>query len=309
MTILTVTLNPAIDIAYQLDHLALGSMNRVSKLSKTAGGKGLNVSRVLDELGADVIATGFADRRLGTELIRELEGGGISCRFTRIIGRTRNCIAILHAGMQTEILEKGPTILKEEKEAFLQAFEKSLGDVEAITMSGSLPAGLDPDFYSQLVKLASQRNKPVLVDISGLALEALVNAEIKPTLIKPNIEEFSMLLGLEIGLENVKEALNEPLFDGIDWIVISLGKAGTIARVKGELYRVRIPEIAVINPVGSGDASVAGLAFGMTIGASIEDCLKLANVCGMLNAQEAQTGHINMEHFPELFEQIKVEKI
>lgn len=309
MSILTVTLNPAIDISYPLETFHLNTVNRVAQVGKTAGGKGLNVSRVLKELGADVLATGFVDDILGAEIVENLKSEGIDSRFTKISGKTRNCIAILHEGQQTEILEKGPRILREEAEGFIDNFKAMLAEVEAIAISGSLPDGLQETFYSDLIAIANKQEKTVVLDCSGRTLETVLKNPEKPSVIKPNLEELTDLLGKEVTLENIKESLQDRLFNGIEWIVVSLGKDGAFAKVSDEFYRVKIPKIEVVNPVGSGDATVAGLVYGISQHERVENTLKGANVCGMLNAQEAKTGHINKANYQTLFDQLKVEKI
>ena len=309
MSILTVTLNPAIDISYPLETFHLNTVNRVAQVGKTAGGKGLNVSRVLKELGADVLATGFVDDILGAEIVENLKSEGIDSRFTKISGKTRNCIAILHEGQQTEILEKGPRILREEAEGFIDNFKAMLAEVEAIAISGSLPDGLQETFYSDLIAIANKQEKTVVLDCSGRTLEAVLKNPEKPSVIKPNLEELTDLLGKEVTLENIKESLQDRLFNGIEWIVVSLGKDGAFAKVSDDFYRVQIPKIDVVNPVGSGDATVAGLVYGISQHERVENTLKRANDCGMLNAQEAKTGHINKANYQTLFDQLKVEKI
>ncbi len=184
-----------------------------------------------------------------------------------------------------------------------------LAKVEAIAISGSLPDGLQETFYSDLIAIANKQEKTVVLDCSGSALEAVLKNPHKPSVIKPNLEELTDLLGKEVTLENIKESLQDRLFDGIEWIVVSLGKEGAFAKVSDEFYRVKIPKIDVVNPVGSGDATVAGLVYGISQNETVENTLKGANVCGMLNAQEAKTGHINRTNYQALFDQLKVEKI
>ena len=135
--ILTVTMNPSIDISYPLDVLQLDTVNRVAEVSKTAGGKGLNVTRVLSEIKDPVAATGLLGGRTGQFILDHL-GEGIEERFFEIAGDTRNCIAILHEGKQTEILEKGPTISEKEGQGFLQHYRHLIDQVEVVAISGSL---------------------------------------------------------------------------------------------------------------------------------------------------------------------------
>ena len=129
--ILTVTMNPSIDISYPLDVLQLDTVNRVTEVSKTAGGKGLNVTRVLSEIQDPVAATGLLGGRTGQFILDHL-GKGIEERFFEIAGDTRNCIAILHEGKQTEILEKGPTISEKEGQDFLDHYRHLVEQVEVV---------------------------------------------------------------------------------------------------------------------------------------------------------------------------------
>ncbi|WP_225791378.1 PfkB family carbohydrate kinase, partial [Streptococcus pneumoniae] len=112
-----------------------------------------------------------------------------------------------------------------------------------VAISGSLPAGLPVDYYASLVELANQAGKPVVLDCSGAALQAVLESPHKPTVIKPNNEELSQLLGREVSedLDELKEVLQEPLFAGIEWIIVSLGANGTFAKHGDTFYKVDIP--------------------------------------------------------------------
>ena len=115
--ILTVTMNPSIDISYSLDELKIDTVNRVVDVTKTAGGKGLNVTRVLSEFGDSIVATGLVGGKLGDFLVENIDDK-VSKRFFSIQGETRNCIAILHGENQTEILEKGPKFKNKKVKTF-----------------------------------------------------------------------------------------------------------------------------------------------------------------------------------------------
>lgn len=308
--ILTVTLNPSIDIFYSLEELALDTVNRIHQVTKTAGGKGLNVTRVLSECSEQVLATGFLGGELGDFLLRQLPLT-ISSSFYKIEGNTRNCIAILHGGQQTEILEAGPMISKTEAAGFLNHFKKLLKQVTVVSISGSLALGLPTDYYVQLVRLINKEGKKAVLDCSGKALAAVLKSTEKPYLIKPNNEELSQLLGREIPKEisSLKAALEDSLFDGVEWIIVSLGAEGCFAKHGSTYYKVDIPKISVVNPVGSGDATVAGIVSALYHEKKDEELLKQANVLGMLNAQEKMTGHVNLKHYQTLFDQIKVREV
>ena len=308
--ILTVTMNPSIDVSYPLEELNIDTVNRIEKVSKTAGGKGLNVSRVLSQLNAPLTATGVVGGKFGDYLTEQLDKDGIPHSFSKIDGETRSCIAILHEGKQTEILESGPEVTAEEQEAFVAHFEELMADTDFITISGSLPKGINHDFYSLLIDKATEADVKVLLDTSGATLKASLENTHKPFLIKPNETEIADLLGKEIhSNDELVEALEDKEFDGIEWIVVTLGADGAIVKHQKNYYRVDIPTIKVVNPVGSGDSTIAGLAYALSEGKSPEDVIKSGMVTGMLNTLEEKTGFINIDNFETLFKQIKVEKI
>lgn len=309
--ILTITLNPSVDIAYQLDTFHLDTVNRVEKVQKTAGGKGLNVTRVLKQVGEDVVATGFIGGEIGSYVKKQLTRNDIKNFFVEIGNETRNCIAVLHDGQQTEILEQGPTIQEHEALNFIEHLEIILNNVEVVVISGSLPKGLASNYYVEIVELCKQCDVAVVLDCSGEALKKVLESQQKPTVIKPNTEELSQLIGKNItdDIQELKSVLSGQLFQGIEWIVVSLGAKGAFAKHNDKFYRVKIPKINVVNPVGSGDSTVAGIAASLAHALPDVGLLKNANVLGMLNAQEEQTGYVNLEHSEVLYSQIEVEEV
>lgn len=309
--IVTVTMNPSIDISYPLEKLKLDTVNRIDRVSKTAGGKGLNVTRVIHDLKGDVLATGVLGGFHGAYIAEELKKAGIKQAFTAIQEESRDSIAILHEGNQTEILEAGPTVSEAEQQAFLENFQELVKEAEIVTISGSLAKGLPLNFYQRLVQLAEEQVVKVLVDTSGESLRQVLTGEHKPFLIKPNLEELEALLGQPFSiddLEALQRALALPLFTGVEWIVVSLGKDGALAKYRDSFYRVTIPTIKTVNPVGSGDATIAGFAYGLSQKMSVTELLKLCMAAGMANAQEERTGHVNPANVDMHFEEINVKK-
>lgn len=301
-------MNPSVDIAYQLPTFKLDDVNRVSNVNKSAGGKGLNVTRVLKEIDEDLTATGLIGGDLGNYIKSQLDQGAIHHDFYQIKGNTRNCIAILHEGLQTEILESGPTISDVEGEAFKNHFESLLKDAEVVSISGSTPSGLATDYYAELIMIANAKEVPVVLDTSGESLRQVLLSGHKPKVIKPNVDELSQLLGRELDkdLNLLKEALQDSLFNGVEWVIVSLGSEGAFAKHHDLYYKVDIPTIDIVNPVGSGDSTVAGIVSGITRNYDDVTLLKHANVLGMLNAQEEITGHVNLNHYEALFNKIQV---
>lgn len=309
--ILTVTLNPSVDIAYQFDSFETDALNRPSSVRKTAGGKGLNVTRVLKALNEDVKAAGFLGGTNGEFILNELHKAGIETAFENIPDDTRNCIAILHEGKQTEILEKGPLISHRDSAVFKRNFAALLNECDAVVFSGSLPQGIDDTYYAELIQIARSSGIPTVLDCSDAPLRKALKAEIKPYVIKPNIDELRSLLKREVtkGVSSLKAALLEETFASVPWVIVSLGKDGCFAKHHDTFYLVRIPSITVVNPVGSGDSTVAGIVSALVHDFDDEELLKHANTLGMLNAMEEATGKVNLKNYDSLYKQIIVQKV
>ena len=301
--ILTVTMNPSIDTRYQLDKLIIDDVNRVTP-EKTAGGKGLNVSRVLLQLGDDVLATGLLGGHMGAYMAELMDADGVKNDFVPIAGETRICLNILHEGNQTELLESGPQIAPAELEAFTAKFAELAAKADVVTLSGSLPRGVDAGYYAELVKIAEEAGAKVLLDTSGASLEAALESDAKPELVKPNLTEINGLLGTSFTTDDV-DALREALaaddrFAGIPWVVVSMGAAGSVGFHEGRAFRAKTPAIAAVNATGSGDSTIAGFAHAIAAGADDVTVLKTANTCGKLNAMDPKTGHLVMDRWEEI---------
>lgn len=307
--IVTVTMNPSVDISYPLETFSLDQVNRCSQVKKTAGGKGLNVTRVIHQMNENVLATGLLGGTVGEFIKKQLTEAAIRHSFSSIDDETRNCIAVLHdKGQQTEILESGPTISEEELEQFKHLFLEKINSANVITISGSLPKGVSKAFYAELLKEIAELDKKVVLDTSGESLKNVLQAPYKPYAIKPNLEELHELTGTIIQNEKeLPDILNHSLFSGIPLIMVSLGKNGAFIKFENEFYQASIPTIEVVNPVGSGDATVAGMAIGLAQNMEIQEIIKMSMTLGMLNAMEKQTGHVNTQYFDELYKQIAVE--
>lgn len=307
--ILTITANPSVDISYQLEKFNIDDVTRTSDIEKHAGGKGIHVGYVLKELGAKPVHSGFAGGKLGEFIEEGLEDRGQEARFVKIKGDTRNCIAILHEGKQTEILEAGPTISKKEEEEFLNKLDQISEGCHIINISGSLPKGLTSDFYKEIIKYAKKHDKFVSVDTSGKTLKDMINAEEKPDLIKPNETEIADVLGRKIEKKDLKEILEEEPFKDIPYIIVSMGKDGAMVKIKDKIYNAKVPKVEDVNPVGSGDSSLAGALFAIDEGKSDEEIIKTSMTCGLLNVLTEEIAHIEIEEFDKYFEEIKVEEV
>lgn len=308
--ILTVTMNPSIDMSYFQDEskkFQIDEVNRFSNYTKTAGGKGLNVSKVVHQLEAPLLATGLVGGNFGQYIKDYLDEQEIKHDFSEISSETRNSIAILHEGKQTELLESGPEITFSEKAFFLEKFVGLVEEASVLTISGSLPRGLNTDFYAKIIGIAKESNVAVLLDSSGGALKEALKVEIKPTLIKPNIDEITELVGREPSINNIEEfksILNEEYFKNIEWIIVSLGAEGAFIKHHDKYYHAQVPSIDAVSAVGSGDATIAGLAYSIYNNEDTENIIKTGMTTGVLNTLEENTGYINLDNFDRIYEQI-----
>ena len=303
--ITTVTLNPAIDTRYFIEDFKEGRLFRAEKTIKSPGGKGLNVTKVLRQMGADVVATGIIGGKNGEWIQENLKKMDIKEEFYVSSAETRVCIAVLAKHSETEILESG----EELTDSDLRAFEKKLMELveksDVITMSGSLPKGMDAGYYQKLVELVNRKGKKVILDTSGKSL--LEGVKGKPNLIKPNFDELEYVLGESIdGRDKIKKAVEKLKNLGAQNVLVSLGGEGAIYFGE-EILKITIPKIKIHNTVGSGDSSVAGFAKGLDDGLELNEILKLSMACGMSNAQSMETGRVIPEDVKEFMENITVE--
>ncbi|MFI3131091.1 1-phosphofructokinase family hexose kinase, partial [Mammaliicoccus sciuri] len=260
MKLLTITLNTSVDIAYQLDHFELNQTNRVKNVIKTAGGKGLNVTRVANILGIDHLATGIIGGTTGEFIKRDLDQDHIKHDFYETNIESRQCIAILNGAHQTELLEQGDSITQEDIQLLIQHVTELIQGHDMIAISGSALPGMNVEAYQTLIDIAVSHGKKVLLDVNGHTLKDLLNHEGQslPYLIKPNIEELAQLFNVkdQDNHQEIINALKSPLLSQIPCVMISLGSNGALYKYQHQIYKVNIPKIKVVNAVGSGDREI-----------------------------------------------------
>lgn len=307
--ILVVNLNASVDKRYKISEVTKGSVMRASHVDNTPGGKGIHVANVVTILKEDCIATGFLGGKTGEFIEEKLNEYNIRQDFVKIQGDTRECIAIITDDLtQTEILEPGPEVKISEQDEFIKKYTELIKDSDIIVASGSLPRNIPKDFYGKLIKMANDLGKKFLLDTSGDLLKEGIKA--KPFFIKPNKDEIEALTGRKI--ESVEDAIAEIKEfhkQGIELVVISLGSDGSIAGYNNKFYKVNVPKVNAVNPVGSGDSYVGGIAVALQRGYNIEDMLKYASACGTANALEEETGFVNKNTVEDLFNQISINTI
>jgi 1-phosphofructokinase family hexose kinase len=283
-TITTVTLNPAVDVAVTVERLVQGGTNRCRLDSVDPGGKGLNASRVIGRLGRPTLALGFLGGPTGQMVRARLDAEGVPYCFDEVDDLTRlnTMVYELLNGQRTRIYLPGARV----DPAKIEWLRERLADVPAgstVILAGSVPPGLPHDVYRDLVGWLGARRVRTVVDTSGAALAAALDA--RPTLIKPNTDEVMELLGRTLATdEDVVAAAGELRQRGAEHVVISQGAAGAIAVGPEGVWKAVPPAVRARSTVGSGDSMVAGLAIALNEGKDVAEALRLGTAAGAATA-------------------------
>lgn len=308
--ITTITLNASVDKLYLVEQVEMGTVMRVKTVSNSAGGKGLNVSKIAALAGEKVNALGFLGGFNGQYVRSLLKDYGIESNFIETAGETRSCINIrnLATNEHTEFLEPGLPVTAHEISEFINSFEQAMKTTDVITISGSVPAGVPAAFYSDLILRARAAGKPIILDTSGELLIEGVKA--KPNMIKPNVDEIAQITGKTVdSLGDLIAAATKLHNDGIPYVVISLGKEGSLLVCDEGIFRGITPDIPIVNTVGCGDSMVAGFAVGITRGYNAAEMLRYATAISTANALAIPTGYFEQEDLKKLLAMVEVKKL
>ncbi|MBE5910071.1 1-phosphofructokinase [Pseudobutyrivibrio sp.] len=313
--ILTVTLNAAIDKRYVVENFQEGEVNRVLECEYVPGGKGLNVSKPLAIAGADVVATGFVGGHAGAYICDRLKDFKVKDGFYRVAAESRSCINIWDTAKkkQTEFLEPGFVIDEKDWKGFEEKFKELAKDAEVVTISGSVPKGLDSSAYKKLISIVKDLGKKVILDTSGKLLTEAV--EEIPYMIKPNIDEIAMLTGEKINVdapnffEDVIAAAKRVHNMGVKLVVVSLGADGSLMVCDDGVFRAIVPRVDAVNTVGCGDSMIAGFALGISEGLSPVETMRKASAISAASAMTEETGRFNISDMKNILHQIDIKQI
>jgi 1-phosphofructokinase len=275
--IATITLNPAIDQTASIPNFAAGEVNRVEWEQSDPGGKGVNVASFLTDFGYSVAVSGFLGMDNAAIFQQFFAQKQINDRFIRIPGKTRINIKIVDDAQQqvTDVNFPGQTATASEVGKLIQTVDELAIDCDWFVLSGSIPAGISPGIYAELILRLKAKGKKVVLDASGESLRQAVAAA--PAIIKPNIGELQELLGQQLATEAaIVQAAQRLLEQGIHCVAVSRGAEGAIFVEPQETVLARPPKVEVKSTVGAGDAMVSGLVTGKLRGLPLSDCARLA---------------------------------
>lgn len=274
--IVTVTMNPAIDKTVEIKKLLPGDLNRIQKVEYDAGGKGINVSKTIHELGGESVAVGFLGGNAGKTIENVLKERGISCDFVWVDGETRTNTKVFEEnGNVTELNEPGAVPTGEQMEKLM---EKLLGYASKDTLfvlAGSIPKGSENTIYGDMIRLLHEKGAKTLLDADG---ELLKNALPQgPDIIKPNRAELEEYAGLphNAAKQELFNAARELVKQGVETVAVSMGKEGALL-IQGKL-QAQCPALSVKahSTVGAGDAMVAALAYSWEKKLGYEETVRL----------------------------------
>lgn len=305
--IYTVTLNPSIDYVVNMEQLVEGMVNRVSTEHFYAGGKGINVSQILNQHGISNRALGFISGFTGNFIEGSLKEKGIDTDFIRLSeGYSRINMKIKTTTDETEINGMGPHIPKTEIDKLYRQLDLLTAD-DTLVLAGSIPATLPDDFYEKVMEHVRDRGVKVVVDATkNLLLNVLTY---RPFLIKPNHHEIAEMFGVTISTTEDLLQYGKRLKDmGARNVLISMGGDGAILLAEnGEVYRSNVPKGVVKNSVGAGDSMVAGFIAGYEKTQCYEQALRLGAASGSATAFSSDVA--TAEEISALVKEIVVQKI
>lgn len=300
--IYTVTLNPALDYIVKVDNLDLEGVNRSREEHIFYGGKGINVSYILNELDIKSTSLGFVAGFTGRELERGVSELGIDTDFIEVSeGITRINVKI-KADKESEINGLGPEITADDVDKLYQKLDK-LSDGDILVLSGSIPSCMPSDTYEKILQKLEGRNIKVVVDATKDLLKKVL--KYKPFLIKPNNHELAELFSVELKKDEdvVKYARKLQEMGAVNVLISMAGDGAILVDENDETHKIDVAKGRVVNSVGAGDSMVAGFLAGYIKTGSYEEALVLGTACG--GATAFNDGLATRKDIEEILKQFK----
>jgi len=307
--IITVTLNPAVDKTVEINNFTSNSVNRVSSLRLDAGGKGINVSKVILSLGGKSKALGLLAGKAGMFIKNYLDEIGIINDFVFVKGETRTNLKIVDPlqHTNTDINEQGPDITPEDMEKMDHHISQAMDETSVIVFSGSVPPNVGQDIYRKWIEQAKNKGAKTILDADGELMQRGIEAG--PYLIKPNIHELERLLARKI--MNITEAVECSRLImkkyGIEIVAVSMGEKGALFVNKEVTIFAQGLTVDVKSTVGAGDSMVAALAYAIDEGYAFEKAITLAVAAGTANVMTCGTEPSSLDVIKDLEKQVQWE--
>ncbi|MBW3111241.1 1-phosphofructokinase [Bacillus sp. MCCB 382] len=302
--IYTLTLNPSVDYIMELDSFQKGGLNRSSMESAFPGGKGINVSRVLNVLNVSSVALGFAGGFTGEYIKQFLSKDDIRTDFVEIEEASRINVKV-KADDETEINGRGPAISKEHIGQLLEQISSLTSD-DMIVLAGSIPGSVPKTFYQEIAAQCQKQGTKVVIDAEKNLIQPVLN--LKPFLIKPNHHELGEMFDTEIG--TIEEAVHygkKLKGYGVENVMVSMAEKGALLLTGDEVYYSSVPKGELKSSVGAGDSTIAGFLAGLSRGWNVEKSFRLGTSAGSATAYSI--GLCSEDKVESLFEEIQITKL
>ncbi|MBE7086806.1 MAG: 1-phosphofructokinase family hexose kinase [Clostridiales bacterium] len=307
--ILTICPNPSIDCTIELDNLNVGMLNRVRNKVETYSGKALNVAKGIARLGESVTTTGFMFDDHAKMFEQSLEKEGVKHNFVYNHGAARvNYKIIDKRSMLTEINDRGETVSRQKQLELIDLVKKLSEDCNIVVMSGSLPSGVFPEFYDEVLSVIPSRVKKIVDAEKDNVLSALKSGGVY--LVKPNLKELEEFSGQMVSSKKdiVKAALKY-VNAGAENVLVSLGADGAVLTNGSESYYCKSASVAVNSTVGAGDCMVAATCVQLEKGVPMGELLKRSVAAGTAAITTSGTNLFHRDKYEEIYTKLTVEKL
>lgn len=308
--ITTVTLNPCIDRTITVEEFLYGGTNKVTGIRNDVSGKGINASTVLQNLGAETICLGFNYIQGTAQVKTALKKLDIPCDLVDVDGELRINVKIFDSAhrVMSEFNESGHPVTEEDVEKLLGKVDEYLEKTTILVLDGSVPGGVPASIYRTIIEKANKKGVRTILDASNALLAEGIKG--KPYLIKPNIDEFSILMNRKLkNREEIILAARELIREGIRYVCVSMGAEGALMVSEKEACFAPALELEVKGIQGAGDSLVAGICIAMEEGKDMETMLRYAVATAGGSLLREGTQLCEKDDFEELLQQVVIEKL
>ncbi len=308
--VVTLTLNPAIDRTIKVPLLNQRDVTRVTSTRRDAAGKGINVSKVIASLQGDTVCTGFLAGDNGVFIQNQLDQLSIRTDFVQVSGETRENIKIQETDTNKvlEINELGPTISPSELQEITTKLDNLLQEGDVLVISGSMPKGINQDYYKTLLERYNAKGVTTLLDTSLHLLTRGIEG--KPSIIKPNLYELEKLTGKTLSSNNdIIDEAKKLLQKGIKEVIVSMGKDGVLYISNNKVYKVTVPSVQVESTVGAGDSFVAGYSYALDNNFKLTKALRYAASVATASCKTEGTNPGSLEDITEIYKESTISEV